>query len=430
MLSEKEKRLLSIREKGVPPSLQTPAWGDKDPSQVAEQMITEYKKNPIKAYQSSSFVEWASKSENIKKYLDVHKFRNNISGKDVLVPKLNGKPFIAYDCMLLTDRECLNGSELCTRFNSTANEGLATICNAYIHYLGKEPNGAPTPRLNTLITEICNKHPNLDECKCVNRYTQESWQKWGNDLLTHGSYTPIGSSESLKKIPPAKCWYPNCQYAWIWVDSSAYPPDKCGDIYYCKQKINISNDTKIINSVINMFESGCQCQYDNDCNTASGKKCVNNKCVECDITADCPVGKVCVDRQWCRECIDNKQCRTDQVCNSLGNCVECELKSDCPGNLQCENYKCVECSDTILCPDNKKCINNRCYDCLIDSDCSSQQECVNNMCTDKRKTTDTNYIFYLIIGIVIILIIFLIIFILLTNEDDDDQYDYEDYDYN
>lgn len=364
-MNDQERLLLNIRNNGVePPSVLQSGLQDEC------EIYNMYKVSGPYAYQSEKFIDWM-----INYGLGQLKFPLYCNGEKLFWPS----GFLARDCSRVTDN-CVSGFEKCTMFNS--REPIAKLCNAYLDSIGCTPETAnPSGECNTLMHGICKTHPDLPECQCVNRAQYPDWNRWSADFLKYGSYKPDGATESKKEVPPAKCWYPYCQNAWLWVDDQALPSngDTCGDIRYCKKEIKFDGSNTMIDTVVDILNTPCNCVSNADCK--EGLKCIKNECVECSVDGDCPSGTLCMDGM-CKECSSDQQCRVDQHCDTaFGKCVECVVSNQCPEKLSCVNNKCIECNDTVLfCPDGKFCVNNRCVECLSDSDCSDGKVCRNNTC--------------------------------------------------
>ena len=123
------------------------------------------------------------------------------------------------------------------------------------------------------------------------------------------------------------------------------------------------------------FDDFCfECAFNFDCpRPGQGAKqtvCINKRCVECASDANCPASRPfcvtslneeCVDNAVrpceCRECRDEVDCASGQVCDD-GRCVECANDLDCPQGEICDNGHCEpECG-----PDASRCGGGCCPD--------------------------------------------------------------------
>jgi hypothetical protein len=89
---------------------------------------------------------------------------------------------------------------------------------------------------------------------------------------------------------------------------------------------------------------------------------------QCQTTADCSNGLVCVN-QACVACNNNGQCLNGNVC-SAGRCVQ----PQCVNNGGCAN--------------GQVCINNFCAPCAADVQCNQNQVCVAGACQQPQPQQD------------------------------------------
>lgn len=346
---------------------------------------------------------------------------------DMINKNNNVLPFITKlvkDFEVITNQNCTNSyfdksknqsfpAPFCSMYKSQGNN-IHDIAKVYMNYIISNQ----TQGYDTYIKNFCKNNPSLKnyECSCIYRSHNQNYIDGLKDFVKHGTYTmPNGKTTS---IPPS-CWFPNCTINNNWLDLEAYPnpqdiSEGCGEVDYCKQKINIKDNT-IVNSIFEIFNKGCPCSKDNDC--PQGLFCRNGKCIEC--ITNCPDGKVC-NNGFCVECSKNNPCPDGKICNGLNQCVECINSSQCDG-ADCVNFKCVECSLNKPCPDNKTCVDGKCkdIDCSKNADCANNEICVKNTCVECETDTDCSgnskcynnkcvnfqLIFLLLIGLAVILLI-------------------------
>ncbi len=166
---------------------------------------------------------------------------------------------------------------------------------------------------------------------------------------------------------------------------------------------------------------GAECNIDNDC--ASGRLCIDHRCVGCSATTPCRAGYSCHGGDCVRDCTSNDQCPHGQacqggqcgpcvtsadckdpllVCNASGACAHCRDRSECPAGKACLAAGCGECTDDIdcgagslcqqgvcvlgdchsnaFCPSNQACIGRFCSSCQSDGECRTYQLCLSGAC--------------------------------------------------
>lgn len=104
------------------------------------------------------------------------------------------------------------------------------------------------------------------------------------------------------------------------------------------------------------------CKGDKDCK--DGKKCAENKCVECTEDSDCGKGKRCSANACIAapECTKDDQCPAGQVCQA-SKCKPCASDGDCGPGVACQNGACqrgTKCSKDEDCADDEDCLNGYC----------------------------------------------------------------------
>jgi peptidoglycan-associated lipoprotein len=104
------------------------------------------------------------------------------------------------------------------------------------------------------------------------------------------------------------------------------------------------------------------CKGDKDCK--DGKKCAENKCVECTEDSDCGKGKRCSANACIAapECTKDDQCPAGQVCQA-SKCKPCSADGDCGPGGACEAGACkrgTKCSKDDDCADDEDCVNGYC----------------------------------------------------------------------
>lgn len=131
--------------------------------------------------------------------------------------------------------------------------------------------------------------------------------------------------------------------------------------------------------------TGCGPTYPN-CNTDDhckdkGEFCVDSKCAQCRVDANCPGAGTDV----CVACVKGG-------CGRKPDC--CSTKLDCGSGKKCESNKCVaECAADADCPGGGKCTNGACLSagtteegggCKADSDCGKGLKCTAGKCVDEK----------------------------------------------
>jgi peptidoglycan-associated lipoprotein len=111
------------------------------------------------------------------------------------------------------------------------------------------------------------------------------------------------------------------------------------------------------------------CSSDKDCK--NGLVCGDNKCVECNVDAQCAKGKrcsahACVSKP---ECEKDDQCPVGKVCQA-GTCKSCAADSECGPGGSCEAGSCKK---------PKKCSK--------DEDCADDEDCKQGFCQKSNKST-------------------------------------------
>jgi len=136
------------------------------------------------------------------------------------------------------------------------------------------------------------------------------------------------------------------------------------------------------------LDNGCvECKDSGNC-PVEEPICSNNACVECTIKTDCknPLLPYCSENT-CVECLDAKSCPAEEPICSNNVCVECSINDDCVYDKYkpvCSNNACVACLENNDCPNKGEvCLNNACIipECLINDDCKPQL-CVDYSCVD------------------------------------------------
>lgn len=187
----------------------------------------------------------------------------------------------------------------------------------------------------------------------------------------------------------------------------------------CKEGSScINNNSRPCGTCTNHVCIEPECCTDEDCN---GAKCIDGKCGECVVNADCTEmacstceSGSCNNPECCTDddCANNEYCTDAQECvigcreNSdciNGNhlpCSECKANSctdpeccvddDCSTDQYCDYNTCMDgCNEDSDCMDGNhlscaKCQDNSCTnpECCVDDDCASDQYCDNNTCVD------------------------------------------------
>ena len=102
------------------------------------------------------------------------------------------------------------------------------------------------------------------------------------------------------------------------------------------------------------------CRNDDDC--GSGEICDAGECTEgCRTSAGCDAGEACV----MNSCVAvGDACEATDECGGLrcidGKCLECEVNSQCVGGDVCVNNACQECTENSQCDNGKVCIAGSC----------------------------------------------------------------------
>lgn len=125
---------------------------------------------------------------------------------------------------------------------------------------------------------------------------------------------------------------------------------------------------------------GAECTGDNEC--ASGRLCINNRCVGCSVNVQCRPGYSCSAGDCVRDCMNNDECPNGLACIA-GSCVDCITSSDCrdPGLVCNAQRRCAQCTSRSECPVGKACLPTGCGDCINDLDCGSGAICEQGVCT-------------------------------------------------
>lgn len=125
---------------------------------------------------------------------------------------------------------------------------------------------------------------------------------------------------------------------------------------------------------------GAECVDDNQC--ASGRRCIDNRCVGCSVNVQCRPGYSCQSGDCVRDCQGNAECPLGLACIS-GSCTTCLTSSDCRDpSLVCNpQSQCAHCRDRSECPSGKACLVTGCGDCTLDADCGSGAICEQGVCT-------------------------------------------------
>ncbi|MFT3713097.1 MAG: carboxypeptidase-like regulatory domain-containing protein [Archangium sp.] len=125
---------------------------------------------------------------------------------------------------------------------------------------------------------------------------------------------------------------------------------------------------------------GAECEDDNDC--ASGRLCIDNRCVGCSVNVQCRPGYSCQAGDCVRDCMDNAECPSGLACIA-GACVGCITSSDCrdPALVCNGQSRCAHCTSRNECPVGKACLPGGCGDCSTDGDCGAGAICEQGVCT-------------------------------------------------
>jgi hypothetical protein len=137
-----------------------------------------------------------------------------------------------------------------------------------------------------------------------------------------------------------------------------------------------------------LFTPNClnalNCSQPSDCSlNPNAPICSENKCIQCNSTAECKTGQVCRSR-FCSDCAANSDCPTGQLCIN-GLCRTCSDYSECQSLLTgsvCNNGSCVPCSSTLPCPTGMLCVNGVCTNCTDTKDCPTGQLCNTGLCVN------------------------------------------------
>lgn len=110
---------------------------------------------------------------------------------------------------------------------------------------------------------------------------------------------------------------------------------------------------------------------------------------ECKVDEDCKEHtQVCI-QGTCRQCRDDAQCLSAEVCkdNACAPKAQCTSNKECAAGQKCAQEKCVpECAEATAeqdCGAGRKCFSGRCAaeeDCLADNDCGEGKACVQQRC--------------------------------------------------
>ncbi|MBL8915371.1 MAG: carboxypeptidase regulatory-like domain-containing protein [Archangium sp.] len=125
---------------------------------------------------------------------------------------------------------------------------------------------------------------------------------------------------------------------------------------------------------------GAECTIDNEC--ASGRLCINNRCIGCSVNVQCRPGYSCQAGDCVRDCMNNDECPSGLACIA-GACVGCITSSDCRDSaLICNSQqRCAQCTSRTECPVGKACLPTGCGDCMNDLDCGAGAICEQGVCT-------------------------------------------------
>lgn len=144
--------------------------------------------------------------------------------------------------------------------------------------------------------------------------------------------------------------------------------------------------------------SGCgptypNCANDDTCKS-KGEFCVNNKCAQCRVDANCPGAA----NDACAVC-------TAGACGRKADC--CTNKMDCGNGKKCDANKCVaECGADTDCPAGAKCTNGACMlpqgagtaaagaGCAKDGDCGAGLKCSDGKCVDATGNCSTVPVYF------------------------------------
>lgn len=129
--------------------------------------------------------------------------------------------------------------------------------------------------------------------------------------------------------------------------------------------------------------------------------CDNTGCYRCD-----GVGCRPVQPPSRATCAGDWDCRTGQVCTSLGCATTCTMNANCPEGWQCLNGLCATPSETPVrnpgscttnanCPGGRVCLNGTCQTstqptCTSNTDCTNGNVCVSGRCTPPSNTCQFN----------------------------------------
>lgn len=157
------------------------------------------------------------------------------------------------------------------------------------------------------------------------------------------------------------------------------------------------------------LDNGCvECKESKEC-PIEEPICSNNMCVECSIKDDCkdPLLPYCLENN-CVECLDEKYCPLDKPICSNNECIACIENTDCPGKNDiclnndcitpeclinddckpqlCVDYFCVDCITDVECKDPllPHCVTNTCVECIDDAECGKLEVCFKNSCKSTK----------------------------------------------
>jgi peptidoglycan-associated lipoprotein len=120
---------------------------------------------------------------------------------------------------------------------------------------------------------------------------------------------------------------------------------------------------------------------------------------ECKTDPDCTGhAQVCASG-FCKQCRDDGQCKSGEICRD-GGCIpkpECSGDKDCAAGLRCKQDRCApECTEPTAatdCGQGRRCLSGRCAadeDCVADADCGDGRACVENRCRAQGGVTNAS----------------------------------------